>query len=161
MPITIDQQKQLSQLLSAELEDSHLLLNILLEEHQSLGAADPDQITTINAKKISGLKKIEIHAKNREKFLANVKISPDLKSIDSLIQKLSENKSITTKWIELQSLAKQMQRQNEINGGIIALTQRHITLALDILTGKASTSPTYGPQGQANTDSVSQRLAKA
>lgn len=157
----IDQQQQLSRLLAAELEESRHLLEILIEEHQSLGHADPDQITAISTRKRDCLKKVERHYNDREQFLTRLGISSGTAGMESLVRSLPRETTIAKQWRELQSLAKDLKRQNDINGGIVALTQRHITLALDILSGRANTTPTYGPSGQTNHGNASQRLAKA
>ncbi|VAX05440.1 hypothetical protein MNBD_GAMMA26-1554 [hydrothermal vent metagenome] len=161
MPITIDQQKHLFRLLSAELKDSQCLLDILLEEHHGLGCADPDQIASICTKKISRLRMIETHVEKRKLFLSFIKFSPDQAGIKSIIQLLPANNPVAVVWSQLQDLTKKLQHQNEINGGIITLTKRHLTTALDILTGKINTASTYGRQGQANTGHIPHRLAKA
>lgn len=162
MPKEIHQQQSLSGLLAAELEDTRRLLEILIKEQKTLGSADPDKITVISAEKITHLKKIEKHNANRERFLTSQGLSSGITGMETVAQSLPNGALIAKQWQELQSLAGKLKRQNDINGGIVALTQRHITLALDILTGRANTSPTYGPGGQTNRDgNKSQRLAKA
>ncbi len=157
----IKQQQQLSQLLASELKETYQLLDILSEEHQALSSSNPDLITTISTKKLDALKQIEQRYSTRTQFLASIGLSSGSDEAESFITHLPKESMIATQWQELQDLAKKLRRQNEINGGVIALTQRHITLALDILSGKANITSTYGRSGQANSDATPQHLAKA
>ncbi len=157
------QQQQLTQLLSAELNESHQLLDILMEEHQALSSSDPDLITSISAKKLDALKRVEQHYTQRAHFLTRIGLSSGNEEMETIIKRLPKESLLVTQWHALQEIAKKLHRQNEINGGIIALTQRHLTLALDILNGKANITPTstYGRSGQANSEATPQHIAKA
>jgi len=160
MPNAIKQQQQLSRLLAAELEETSQLLEILTEEHQALSSSDPDLITAISAKKFDAMKRIEqCHIKCTQ-FLTSIGIASNSEGIEAFIQRLPKESLIATQWRELQDLAKKLHRQNEVNGGVIALTQRHITLAIDILSGKTNITSTYGRSGQANSEATPQHLAK-
>jgi len=154
------QQQQLSQLLAAELKESYQLLGILTEEHQALSSSDPDLITAISTKKLDAMKRMEQHHTMRTQFLASIGLSSSSEEMEAFIKHLPKESLIVTQWQELQDLARKLHHQNEINGGIIALTQRHITLALDILSGKAHTTSTYGRSGQTNSEATPQHLAK-
>jgi len=157
------QQQQLSQLLSAELKESEQLLDILIEEHQALSSSDPDLITAIGAKKLSALQRVEQQYAQRTHFLTCIGLSSSNKEMETIIKRLPQESQLVAQWQALQEIAKKLQRQNEINGGVIALTQRHLTLALDILNGKANitSTATYGRSGQANSEATPQHLAKA
>ncbi len=155
------QPQQLSRLLATELKHTRQLLDILIEEHQALGQPDPDRITAISLKKLDCLKELERHHAKREQFLVDQGFSSGAAGMEALVQSLPGDTPVAGQWRELRGLAGKLKRQNEINGSIVALTQRHITLALDILTGRASTSPTYGRSGQTHGNAASQRLAKA
>jgi len=157
----IKQQQQLSQLLAAEIKETYQLLDILVEEHQALSSSDPDLIASSSAKKLDVLKRVEQHHTQRAHFLSSIGLSSSNEEMDTLIKRLPKESLLVTQWQELQDLAEKLHRQNEINGGVIALTQRHITLALDILSGKANiTSTTYGRSGQTNAEATPQHLAK-
>ena len=157
----IKQQQQLSQLLASELKDTYQLLEILYEEHQALGASDPDLISAISIKKLNALQQVEQHQVKRSQFLSDIGLPSNSKGIDSLIKRLPKESLITAQWQELMDVAEKLRHQNEINGGIIALTQRHITLALDILNGKTNVTSTYGRRGQTHSEDIPQHIAKA
>ncbi len=159
----IKQQQQLSQLLSAELKESYRLLDVLIEEHQALSSSDPDLITTASAKKLNTLKRVEQQHTQRTDFLTHIGLSSSNSEMETIIKRLPQESTLVTQWQELQEIAEKLHRQNEINGGVIALTQRHLTLALDILNGKANITPTatYGRSGQTNSEATPQHLAKA
>ena len=157
----IQQQQQLSQLLSAELKESNQLLDILIEEHQALSTSDPDLISSCSSNKLSALQRIEQHHTQRAHFLNSIGLSSSNEEMDEFIKRLPKKNALVAQWQELQDVAKKLHHQNEVNGGVIALTQRHITLALDILSGKANITSTYGRSGQTNSGATPQHIAKA
>ncbi len=154
-------QQQLSQLLAAELKETYRLLDILTEEHQALSSSNPDLIAAISSKKIDAMQQVELHHSKCVQFLAQIGGSSSSEEMALFIARLPKENPIVTQWQELQNLVRKLQRQNEINGGVIALTQRHITIALDILSGKANITATYGPSGQTHSEAIPQHLAKA
>lgn len=157
----IQQQQQLSQLLAAELQETSQLLEILTEEHQALSSSNPDLIAAISNKKLNATQQVEQNHLKRIQLLTHFGLPSSNEGMESLIKRLPKKSQIVTQWHELQDTAKKLHCQNEINGGIIALTQRHITLALDILSGKANVTTTYGRSGQARAEITPQHLAKA
>ncbi len=161
MPNIIQQQQQLSKLLTAELKETYQLLEILTEEHQALSSSNPDLIAAISNKKFEAVQQVEQNHLKRMQLLTDIGLPSSSEGMESFIEHLPKESQIVAQWHELQGTAKKLQRQNEINGGIIALTQRHITLALDILSGKANVTATYGRSGQTRTEAIPQHLAKA
>ncbi len=154
-------QQQLSQLLAAELKESKQLLDILIEEHQALSSSNPDLIAVISSRKLDVMQQVEQHHSKRTEFLAQIGCPSSGEEMARFISALPKENLIVTQWQELQDLARKLQHQNEINGGVIALTQRHITIALDILSGKANVTATYGRSGQTHAEAIPQHLAKA
>ncbi|MCF6353687.1 MAG: flagellar protein FlgN [Candidatus Polarisedimenticolaceae bacterium] len=154
-------QQQLSQLLAAELKESHQLLDILIEEHQALSSSSPDLIAAISRKKLDAMQQVEQYHSKRTQFLDQIGCPSSGEEMVRFIAALPKESLIVTQWQELQDLARKLQHQNEINGGVIVLTQRHITIALDILSGKASVTTTYGRSGQTHAEATPQHLAKA
>ncbi len=156
-----DDAQQLSRLLAAELKESYQLLDILTEEHQALSSSDPDRITAVSSRKVSAMQQLEQCHLQCVEFLARAGLSPGSEGLARFIARLPSGSPVAVQWRELQDLAEKLQRQNEVNGGVIALTQRHITIALDILSGKANVTTTYGRSGQTRSEAVPQHLAKA
>ncbi len=154
-------QQQLSQLLAAELKESNQLLDILIEEHRALSSSNPDLITAISSKKLDVMQRVEQHHSKRAQLLTQAGSASSGEEMGRFIAALPKENLIVTQWQELQELARKLQHQNEINGGVIALTQRHVTIALDILSGKANVTTTYGRSGQTHAEATPQHLAKA
>lgn len=163
MPVHLstEQQQQLSRLLKTELEVGQRLLEILEEEHQALSSRQPERITELSETKLNQLKLFEGQMSQREHFLQSLGLSQDKELINKLLQTPNCHPTLAQQWLELKQLANSLQRQNEINGGIVALSQRHIAMALDVLTGQDSSTPTYGRSGKTSGGKTSGRLAKA
>jgi flagellar biosynthesis/type III secretory pathway chaperone len=159
--LSFDQQQQLSRLLTAELEAGQQLLGILKEEYKTLSKRDPEQITKLSEAKLKQLQTFEGQLSQRHRFFVGLGLSPEREALEQLFQSPACDTAVINQWQELQQLADSLQRQNEINGGIVALSQRNVAMALDVLTGKDKTTPTYGPSGKASNGQPSSRLAKA
>lgn len=154
-------QQRLSQLLQNELVHTRQLLAILVEEYEALRKPSAEQITDISKKKLACLQEFERHTSARGRFLAEQGRPPTKAATEDLVRSCPQDSPIHDQWLELQSLAEQAQEQNEINGGIITLSQKHTRMALDILSGKDLTSDTYGPGGASRSDAAPHTLAKA
>lgn len=161
MQLSSDQQQQLSQLLHGELDATQHMLEILQQEHQALVEKDADKITQSSEEKLAQLKELEAQFLRRDHFLESLGVNSKESGLASLLQALAAENPLTLQWQRLQQLAEELQRQNDINGSIVTLSQRHISMALDILTGQTGSTPTYGPSGKTSSNKSSGRVAKA
>jgi flagellar biosynthesis/type III secretory pathway chaperone len=159
--LSSDQQRQLSQLLEKELDATQRMLEILKQEHQALIEKDADKITHSSEEKLAQLKALEALFSQRDHYLSSLGVDTKKSGLASLLQPLPADRPLARQWQQLLQLAEALQRQNDINGSIVNLSQRHISMALDILTGQASGTPTYGPSGKASSNKSSGRVAKA
>lgn len=163
MQLSPEQQQHLSRLLQAELESGQQLLDVLEQENEALRGRDPDLITQISETKLEQLKAFEAQLSQRYRFLEGLGLGlgPDKAALDALLQPLGKSNPLTAQWQQLQKLADQLQVQNEINGGIVILSQRQVTMALDLLTGQSGSTSTYERSGKTTGDKTSTRFAKA
>ena len=137
------------------------MLGILEQEHQALIEKDADKITQSSEQKLAQLKVLEGLFSGRDHFLDSLGIDTKTTGLASLLQELPTDNPLAAQWQKLQQLAEALQRQNDINGSIVTLSQRHVSMALDILTGQTGSTPTYGPSGKASSNKSSGRVAKA
>jgi len=161
MQLPLDQQQQLSRLLTAELAAGQQLLGILKEEYKALSSRDPEQITELSEAKLKQLQAFEGQLSQRHRFFVGLGLSTEREALEQLFQAPNCDSAIISQWQELQQLVDSLQQQNEINGGIVALSQRNVAMALDVLTGKNTSTPTYGRSGKTSSGQASSRLAKA
>ncbi len=153
--------QHLSQILQQELTHAKRLIDILGEEYEALRKPDAERITVISKEKLTCLQALEQHTRARGRFLAEQGLTSSKAATEELVQSCPKDSPVHGQWQALQALAEQAQKQNEINGGIVALAQRHTRMALDILSGKNVASETYGPGGASRSDTASHSLAKA
>ena len=137
-------------------------LNELLDkEYQSLQQVDPEPLEHITLNKQQLLSELESLSKVQDQFLTQLGYSTDRKGIESCLDQLGDDSQLKQKWHALQSLLENCQKQNEINGRVIAVSRRQTTIALDLLYGLTTGSKTYGPTGESQTDRQSNSLGKA
>lgn len=160
MNLSADQQNQLGQAISAELNFAHTLAEILQREHAALKSHDPDQVLEISREKQQAVAQMQARSAQREHLLASFGIATGTTGIDQLL-KANSNAAWTDLWRQLGEIAVDLREQNEINGGILALSQRHNKQALDLLCGRTGSRNTYGARGQHNQDGTGHSLAKA
>ena len=161
MKPSADQIKSLSRLLLSEATCLKQLLKTLKQEHEVLISGDVDALLKTTENKQQLLHKLECHMDSVNGFVRKEGLGVDIAALQEVIEKLPANNPLQKQWLTLQQLSKECQDQNEINGGIVTLNQRHTREALNILKGNQSTGDTYGKQGTANSSALSGTLAKA
>ncbi len=148
MQLTHEQRGVLSSLIAAELEMARAMLDLLKSEHEVLNAGDPDAIKSASTSKLEHMRLMEQNINGRNRLLQELGLSTDEHGIEEAVTAIGSDSQLQANWNELKSIAKQLQRQNEINGNIIAIGQRRVKQALDILSGKDGLTGTYSQQGQ-------------
>lgn len=159
LPVTADDSRQLLQMLSAERETAGKLLRLLEQEHQVLVKGEAEAIRSISEQKQAHINLLGEQLRQRDKFLAVRRLPAGKAGTDLFIQLLPADSAIEACWSQIQALAEQLNDRNEVNGGIVALAQRHVRQALNILTCHTEQNATYGPAGQ-QTGRAPQSLAK-
>jgi flagellar biosynthesis/type III secretory pathway chaperone len=147
MQITSEQRAALSALITAELNMAKGMLELLTNEHALLTKGDPDAIKSISNQKLEHMQLMEQNISGRNQFLRSLGLTSDEQGLEKAVATM-EDLTLSATWDELKSTAKQLKKQNEINGGIITLGQRRVKQALDILSGKENLTGTYSQQGE-------------
>lgn len=158
MSLSAEQKQQLLRLLSAEYACASSLLELLQKEHQILKSGDPDTLTSISREKQQGVIQMHRHAQQRERLARQLQTGNA--GIGELIKADPESEAAGL-WQQLGEIGIQLQQQNEINGGMVALNQRHTRQALEILCGRSSSREIYGSRGEYRQMESGKPLAKA
>ena len=151
----------LSQMLPAELDCARKLLDTLAVEHAALIRGDADSISAASSLKLQQMKEFQCLLSERDRFLVRLGFPTGKEGIEALLESSTADHPTRENWAELQKIALRLRDGNELNGGIVALEQRHVQQALDILTGRAGEDQTYGPAGSRSNGHQSNSLAKA
>lgn len=161
MQITTEQQNHLAGLLTAELQCAKALEAVLKREHDILLSSVPEEITSISSEKQLLMKQLQQQLVQRDRFLLQFSLPPGNPGTDLLLKDQPAETRAATLWKALRELAVALRDQNEINGGIVSLGQRHTKQALQILSGRKSNNDhTYGPEGTQRDGGLSNILAK-
>lgn len=161
MKLSAELQNQLTELLSAEYVRAASLLATVQRETSLLRSNDAEAILAISQEKKQGMRFMWECMQQRDRWLTQHNMETGTASITSLIQQNPDSKPADI-WQKLSQTASKLQAQNEINGGIVALSQRHNRQALDILCGRTgNTNSTYGSKGQHYQEASGHSLAKA
>lgn len=161
MKLSTEQQHRLIDLLQLELTQADQLQQILEREFQALSDKDPDLIHEVSRNKLAQMRQLEQIMEQRGRFLDTLGVKQAKEGVDFLIRDLPEGHPLSTIWQRLLEAGSRLQRQNEINGNLVAQAQRHTKKALDILCGRLDLPSTYGPEGEARTGITPNSLAKA
>ena len=127
---------------------ANTMLELLQHEHTALTSEDPERIKTVSRQKLEHMQLMEQNIGQRNLFLQRLGLSADEQGIEEAVTAAGQNNQLNTNWNSLKETAKELQKQNEINGGIIAIGQRRVKQALDILSGKENLTGTYSQQGE-------------
>ncbi len=159
MKLIAEQQKQISHMLSTELQCADEMRSILEQENGALLNGEPEKILSIiEAKQVtkSKMQKLLLH---RDRFLKALSLPSGNQGTQKLIDQLPGSQAEQL-WKKLTIQAIQLKEINEVNGGIVNLSLKHNQLALGILTGQSPETDTYGPGGQSRKGAFHQTLAK-
>lgn len=151
----------LCQMLPAELECARKLLDTLAAEHAALIRGDADSISAVSSLKLQQMQEFQCLLSERNRYLSRLGFQPGKEGTEALLECGPVDRHTRENWEELQKMALQLRDGNDLNGGIIALEQRHVQQALDILTGRVGENQTYGPAGGLSNGHQSNSLAKA
>lgn len=147
--------------LAAEISHSKKLLVILEQENTALQTPNSNQLTTLADDKQQLLKQLEIELTAQDQLLTSKGLQAGKVGIEKIIQHIGDNSSVAHQWKELQTLTHACKDLNEVNGGIVAATRRHIEQSLDILRGSTGTDRLYGAQGKTRSAGQSNVIGKA
>jgi flagella synthesis protein FlgN len=161
MRLSSDQQNRLAAMLMAELSESSQLQEILQREFDILGGDDPERIGAISKEKLAQMQRVAEQLTVRDRFLTELGLPKGKEGTDLLLRGLPQESELAGRWTKLQELGEQMKKQNEINGNIVAVSQRQARQALDILAGKTESPQTYGREGETRSTAQQNSLAKA
>jgi flagella synthesis protein FlgN len=148
MQLTPEQREALASLIASELEMAKTMLELLKSEHSALTEKNPDTIKATSQKKLEHMQRMEQNIVQRNRFLQNLQLSTDEHGIEEAVAAAGQNTQLNSNWNNLKEIAKELQKQNEVNGSIIAIGQRRAKQALDILSGKENLTGTYSQQGE-------------
>ncbi|MCP4995489.1 MAG: flagellar protein FlgN [Gammaproteobacteria bacterium] len=154
-------QNQLAALISQELASARELQLLLEQEQTALKGPDHEAIEVLSSSKKILIETMQNQLQNRGNFLSQLSLPPGNKGTNLFIQKLSGSTNLNLQWEELQQTATKLKALNEVNGHIIAQSQRQTRQALDILTGNQAAPNTYGPDGESEGNRLPSSLAKA
>ena len=148
MQFSTAQKQTLSSLIEGELELARSMHGLLEHEYEALTDGDPEAITAISKKKLEQLRWMEQHLEKVNLYLLDLGLTADTRGAEQAITWTGPDIKLQSKWDELRSMEIKLQRQNEINGGIITIGQRRVKQALDILSGKEGLTGTYSQEGE-------------
>ncbi|HIP53507.1 MAG TPA: flagellar protein FlgN [Chromatiales bacterium] len=149
-------------LIDREIACSLQLLEVLQEENAVLKEADTARLEELTVTKQDVLKELDTRVAAHNALLAELGLPPGREGTEKLLDFFVDDPHAEEKWNELQELAQAYRDLNEINGGIVALSQRHVRQALDILSGNGNVAGnTYNKGGETRSLADSQSIGKA
>jgi len=148
MQFSPTQIQTLSDLIEGELEMARSMHDLLEHEYEALTDGDPELITAISKQKLEQLQQMEQHLAKVNLYLLDLGLTADTRGAEQAIARTGPDTQVQSKWDQLRSMEIKLQRQNDINGGIISIGQRRVKQALDILSGKESLTGTYSQEGE-------------
>lgn len=141
------------------------LNNVLEREQDILKSNDSQQLLELSNEKKTLVSSLENHTKTTHVFLRNMNINKGLYGFSDFLSQIKPGDTQTLlqdTWLNIQTLADDNKKLNQINGSIIELNRRHTQRSLDVLRGQVSTSTsTYGSDGQTMKSKVSRNISVA
>ena len=154
-------QARFLRILSEEAEQAASLLQLLEQEFQLLNATPGDALKKLLEQKKAHLKTIEQTATAHHRFLKQQGLSGDRRGTESYLAACPDNTALPALWQRYLKLLQSCQNQNEINGGAVAVNQRQVNQALNLLLDLGDINKTYGRSGESLPSRPSKTLGKA
>jgi flagellar biosynthesis/type III secretory pathway chaperone len=151
----------LLQILNQENEQAQKLLALLEHEYQLLKSNPGRELEEVLAQKKQLLKSVEQSVSAHHRFLQQQGLSRDRQGTERYLEQHRHDPSLTAAWERYLELLQACHKQNEINGGAVALNQRQVNQALNLLLGMGDGNKTYGRSGETRPNRPSSTLGKA
>jgi flagellar biosynthesis/type III secretory pathway chaperone len=126
----------------ASLHGLRELLPVLERERDALGGQDADQLAAVVNDKLARLKALEPSVTARDRLQKAAGHDAGMDGGSRLVEALGDA-GLKAEWSELKQLAEQVARLNDVNGSIVAQSERATRSALEILTGRPRSDVTY------------------
>lgn len=138
---------------------AQLLMTLLRDERQCISSNDASALEEIASSKATLAQTIQVSTKIFSEHLQQAGFSADDRGLADYFE--SHNEANKTTWQDLQSLLKECQDENRINGKLLGNSQRRIKQALSILQGKPADEDLYNRGGESVNQSNGNSLTRA
>jgi len=144
-------------------EQARQLMTLLQEERNILSGNDGAALEKVTQNKEKLAEIIQINTRQCSQYLHQAGFGNDNFSLNKYIETCAEPfaTQFKTTWGNLQSVLKQCQDENRINGKLLHSSQRRIKQALSILQGQPVEEDLYGSSGKAVSQSSGNSLTHA
>jgi len=132
------------------------MFDLLEEESNSLRSRDVDNIQAVASRKQGLADSINALTAKQKSLLQAAGFSADAAGM-ALLLKQTTDEADSQVWQDLLRMTAECKHRNEVNGAYLALLERYVESALDIIAGSPSLSETYGPKGSKSRGVVSRR----
>lgn len=154
-------QQRLLHILQQEKEQTRLLLDLLEQEFQLLKSNPGKALEELLARKRQQLKQVEQSTSAHHRFLQQQGLASNRGGTERYLEQCRDNPSLQAAWGDYLELLQACRKQNETNGGAVALNQRQVNQALNLLLGLGEGNKTYGRSGESRPSRPSSTLGKA
>ena len=150
------------QLLTDQLKETQTLLDLLNQEYDVLKQRQTDNLEAISQQKQLAIDALEQLNQQWQTVLRDNNIKIDITLITQALRHADDQSAqgLLPLWESLGKLAKECQRQNQINGAVLLLRQQVTQQTLNLLRGQ-SNEGTYDTKGQRKPGGEGHSLAKA
>lgn len=126
------------------------LMSLLQEERDVISVSNGDALEAVTSSKEKLATAIQFNTRQCSQQLQQAGFGNNDLSLSKYIDSCSEpyTSQFRSAWNDLQSVLKQCQEENRINGKLISSSQRQIKQALSIIQGKPVEEDLYGKSGK-------------
>lgn len=149
--------------LKSATEQAKQLMSLLQDERNILSSNDGAALESITSNKEQLAENLQKSTRQCSQRLQQAGFGSDDLSLSKYIDSYEEPFAVQLKeqWLALQSILKQCQDENRINGRLLNSSQRRIKQALSILQGQPVEEDLYGKAGVAVNPSSGKSLTHA
>jgi flagellar biosynthesis/type III secretory pathway chaperone len=149
------------EILTREVAQTSTLHDLLQQEFELLKSNPGKALEALLGQKSTQLKQVEQRVLAHHRFLQQQGLPSDRQGTEYYLAQCPDNLALNDTWQQYQALLQACSKQNEINGGAVALNQRQVNQALTLLLGMGDSQKTYGRSGESRPTRPSKTLGKA
>ena len=140
---------QIAKIIEQELQAANNLLSLLKQESEALSQRDITQLGTIIERKSQELVSLDQALRQRQQLMQSQKLPMDVKHWRLLLSRCRDER-LMSQWQQLEDNIKLCKKENEVNGKLLARSQRVINRLTAVLKGQSADTALYNHKGNHN-----------
>ena len=155
------QTSRIASSLAEQQQTSAALLEVLSREYETLSSTHPENLEAIVRQKQELLARLGELDQALRATITAAGFGEDSKGLEAFLRAADTSGRLQQQWRKVADTLRECETQNQVNGGLLELSQRQVEQALTLLRGQPQEGTLYSADGHRIQGSRSRPLAEA